>query len=44
MKTRNFCGAEYNYLVYRHPDGRRRTPRKRTVRVKDRNPTEASEG
>jgi hypothetical protein len=26
-------GQVYRYEVYRHPDGRRRTPRKCTVRV-----------
>ena len=31
MKTTNFYGTEYRYLVYRHPDGRRRTPRRCTV-------------
>jgi hypothetical protein len=33
MKTRNFYGTPYEYMVYRHPDGRRRTPRKCTVRI-----------
>jgi hypothetical protein len=31
----NFYGAEYEYEVYRHPDGRRRTPRKYTVRIQN---------
>ena len=26
-------GQVYSYQVYRHPDGRRRTPRKCTIRV-----------
>lgn len=32
-KVKNFYGTTYAYLVYRHPDGRRRTPRKCTVRI-----------
>ncbi len=29
------CAQVYWYDVYRHPDGRRRTPRKHTVRILD---------
>jgi hypothetical protein len=33
MEVRKKYGQVYRYKVYRHPDGRRRTPRKCTVRI-----------
>ena len=33
MKVVGKYGATYEYQIYRHPDGRRRTPKKHTVRV-----------
>lgn len=33
MRVRGKYGATYSYLVYRHPDGRRHTPRKHTVKI-----------
>ena len=35
MQVAKKYGQVYAYRVYRHPDGRRRTPRKRTVKVTD---------
>jgi hypothetical protein len=35
MEVRGKYGAEYRYEVYRHPDGRRRTPKKHTVRIEE---------
>jgi hypothetical protein len=36
-------GQVYQYKVYRHPDGRRRTPRKCTVRILDKENTLSEE-
>gem|GEM_PF-3603946 len=33
MQVRGKYGQVYTYKVYRHPDGRRRTPRKCTVKA-----------
>ena len=33
MEVTKKYGQVYHYQVFRHPDGRRRTPRKCTVRV-----------
>lgn len=33
MKVTGKGGGVYRYRVYRHPDGRRKTPRKHTVKV-----------
>jgi hypothetical protein len=33
MRVTGKYGATYEYQIYRHPDGRRRTPKKHTVRV-----------
>ena len=33
MKVTGKYGQVYTYEVYRHPDGRRRTPRKCTLKV-----------
>lgn len=35
MQVTKKYGQRYKYRVYRHPDGRRRTPRKCTVRLTD---------
>jgi hypothetical protein len=33
MPVKGKYGQVYRYLVYRHPDGRRKTPRKHTVKL-----------
>gem|GEM_PF-4557923 len=33
MKVTGKYGQVYSYLVYRHPDGRRRTPKKCTIKA-----------
>jgi len=33
MEVKTKYGQLYRYKVFRHPDGRRRTPRKCTVRI-----------
>ena len=35
MKVAKKYGQVYEYLVYRHPDGRRHTPKKCTVKVQE---------
>lgn len=35
MRIQGGDGQVYEYNVYRHPDGRRKTPRKHTVKVED---------
>jgi hypothetical protein len=35
MKVMKKYGKVYTYQVFRHPDGRRHTPRKCTVRVQE---------
>jgi hypothetical protein len=37
MKVVGKYGQTYSYLVYRHPDGWRATPRKHTVKIESMN-------